>query len=82
MSLDELVRAIVREELAAAEAKAAGAPPRLLDVDAARAALGGISRPTIYALIQSGKLRTIKVSRRRFVPESAIAEYLGTGSAA
>jgi excisionase family DNA binding protein len=35
-----------------------------------------ISRWTLYNLIRSNQLRTIKIGRRRLVPASAIAECL------
>lgn len=36
-----------------------------------------LSRTTVYRLIWSGSLRTVKVGSRIRIPESAIAEYLG-----
>jgi excisionase family DNA binding protein len=39
-------------------------------------ALGGLGRTKVYELIASGELRTVKIGRRRFVPVSAIAEYV------
>lgn len=36
--------------------------------------LGGISRATIYELINSGELRTVKLGGRRLVPAEAIHE--------
>jgi excisionase family DNA binding protein len=39
-------------------------------------ALGGLGRTKIYELITSGELRTVKIGRRRFVPASAIEEYV------
>jgi excisionase family DNA binding protein len=51
--------------------------PVLLPVypDAGKA-LGGLGRTKIYELITSGQLRTVKIGRRRFVPASAIEEYV------
>jgi excisionase family DNA binding protein len=52
-------------------------------VDEAAEALR-ISRDTIYELIRSGRLRTIKLGARRLVPVVALHEYvsgeLGAGS--
>ena len=48
---------------------------RLNPLEAAMERLN-LSRSTIFALIGSGKLRTVKVGRRRLVPESAIGEFI------
>lgn len=45
-------------------------------IRAARQLLGGIAQPTIYRLIASGKLRTFRVGRRRFVSDDAIRDYI------
>jgi excisionase family DNA binding protein len=39
-------------------------------------ALGGLGRTKVYELITSGQLRTVKIGRRRFVPASAVEEYV------
>lgn len=39
-------------------------------------ALGGLGRTKVYELITSGELRTVKIGRRRFVPASAVEEYV------
>jgi excisionase family DNA binding protein len=76
MTTDRLDRALLelaaalREELAEA---ASGTPERLLDIPSAAAALG-IGRTRLYAELDSGQLRSVKVGRRRLVPSSAIAE--------
>lgn len=51
--------------------------PVLLPVypDAGKA-LGGLGRTKVYELITSGELRTVKIGRRRFVPASAVEEYV------
>jgi excisionase family DNA binding protein len=41
----------------------------------------GISRTGIYELIAAGKLRTVKIGRRRFVPREAIEEFIAGLSA-
>lgn len=37
-----------------------------------------ISRDSIYELIRSGELRTIKVGARRLVPVIALSEYIAS----
>jgi excisionase family DNA binding protein len=71
-ALTELAAAI-REEVAAAAV--APAPDRLLDVDEAGATLG-IGRSATYAELGAGRLRSIKVGRRRLIPAAAIAAYI------
>lgn len=36
----------------------------------------GVGRSTVFALMASGELRSVKVSRRRLVSEAAICEYI------
>jgi excisionase family DNA binding protein len=57
-----------------AEEVAAGVA-RLNSIEATMARLG-IGRSTVFAAIGSGQLRSVKVGRRRLVPESAIAEFI------
>lgn len=54
---------------------AAASMTRLHPVEATmeRLALG---KSTVYALIRSGELRSVKVGKRRLIPESAIAEFI------
>jgi excisionase family DNA binding protein len=50
-------------------------PPRCLRVeDAAR--LLNVGRSTAYDLIRSGRLRSVKIGRRRLVPRDALEELL------
>jgi excisionase family DNA binding protein len=39
-------------------------------------ALLGMSRTVIYEQIRSGRLRSVKQGRARFIPAAAIAEYV------
>ncbi len=76
-AVDQLVaaiRATVQAELAA---QAPPEPPRerLLTVDQAAAELG-IGRSRLYEEIGAGRLRSVKVGRRRLVPASAITGYI------
>jgi len=68
-ALAEAILAAVRAEAAPHGAE----PEQLLSIDRA-AALAGVGRTTIYAEIGAGRLRSIKVGRRRLVPASAMAE--------
>ena len=52
-------------------------PAVLCDVDEAAEALR-LSRSSIYELIRSGQLRTVKQGRRRLVPVTALAEYVAS----
>lgn len=56
---------------------AATVVPVVYRVDEAAEALR-ISRDTIYELIRSGRLRTIKVGSRRLVPLVALTEYIAS----
>lgn len=51
------------------------APDQLHPVPAACERLG-IGRSQLYCLMGSGELRSVKVGRRRLIPESAIAAYI------
>ena len=51
--------------------------PVLYRVDEAAAALR-LSRSSVYELIRSGQLRTVKQGRRRLVPVAALAEYVAS----
>ena len=65
--------AALLEELRAAIGP--GTPDRLLSIPEAAQALGGIGRTSLYAELQAGRLRSVKVGRRRLVPSSAVSEY-------
>ena len=68
----ELIAAII--EITAEAERPASDVERLLDVPAACRAMN-LGRTAVYAEIAAGRLRSIKVGRRRLVPASAIAEY-------
>lgn len=65
---DEIISALEREEQAEQ-------PDRLLSIDAACEALGGVARSTLYRELSAGRMRSVKVAGRRMIPSSAIAEY-------
>jgi excisionase family DNA binding protein len=49
--------------------------PRLHSIKQATFELG-IGRSALYELIAAGKLKTVKVGRRRLVPREAIEEFI------
>ena len=49
--------------------------PRLQPVETVMERLD-LGRSTVYSLIRSGDLRSVKVGKRRLVPESALAEFI------
>jgi excisionase family DNA binding protein len=51
------------------------APKLALSIVEAGAALG-VSRPTIYVMIQRGQLRTVLIGRRRLIPVSELERIL------
>lgn len=52
----------------------------LYSIEEARSLLGGISRITIYALLNSGELASVIIGRRRFVPAGAITAFIASNS--
>lgn len=42
----------------------------------------GICRANVYGLLSSGELRSVKIGRRRLVPEQAIIDFIATLEAA
>jgi excisionase family DNA binding protein len=49
--------------------------PQLLSVEATGQQLS-VSPWTVFQLIREGKLQSVKIGKRRLVPESAIADYI------
>lgn len=37
----------------------------------------GVGRSTLYGLMNSGQLRSVKIGKNRLIPESAIVEFIG-----
>jgi excisionase family DNA binding protein len=54
-------------------------PDRLLSIPDAADALG-IGRSRLYVEISAGRIRTVKVGRRRLVPSTAVRDYIGTAA--
>jgi excisionase family DNA binding protein len=52
-----------------------GDDPRLRSIKQATFELG-IGRSVLYELIAAGKLKTVRVGRRRLVPREAIEEFI------
>jgi excisionase family DNA binding protein len=73
-ALAELVEAL-REDLRTEAEAGPRAPDRLLSIPEAADALG-IGRSALYAELQAGRVRSIKVGRRRLVPASAVADRI------
>lgn len=76
--LDALADLLV-ERVAAKLAERRAEPERLLDVAEAARRLG-IARSTLYSLIAAGRIATVKLGRRRLVPEGAIDQLLREGA--
>jgi len=54
-----------------------GKPERLLlPYDEARAALGGISRTTLWQLVNQGQIVRVNVGRRGFITAKSIDAYI------
>lgn len=51
-------------------------PQRLLYTPDNAGAILDVGRTTIYALIQSGELKSVKIGRCRRIPASALEDYI------
>ncbi len=71
-AVTELVAAL-RDEFAAERPPSERKPDQLLSIEQAARALG-IGRTALYSEIGAGRIRSVKVGRRRLVPSSAIGE--------
>lgn len=78
-ALRELAEAL-REELRTEAEAGPRTPDQLHDLTTA-AGLMSLGRSRLYAEIGAGRLRTVKVGRRRLVPASAIADYIERAAA-
>lgn len=52
-------------------------PGRLNQLDDVMARLG-VGRSTVFGLLASGRLRSVKIGRRRLVPEQALIDFIAT----
>jgi excisionase family DNA binding protein len=50
-------------------------PPTLHEIDAVLLRLG-VKRSTLFDLLKSGQLRSVKLGQRRLIPESAIVDFI------
>jgi len=71
-AVTELVEAL-RDEIAVEAHPSGREPDRLLSIEQAAQALG-IGRTALYSEIGAGRVRSVKVGRRRLVPSSAISD--------
>jgi excisionase family DNA binding protein len=78
LALAELVDALRDEARSAAPAR--DAPDRLLSV-AETADMLGVGRSALYGELQAGRIRSIKLGRRRLVPSGAITAYINEKAA-
>jgi len=76
-ALAELVEAL-REEVRTEAAADPRVPDRLLSVTEASHELG-IGRSALYAELGAGRVRSIKIGRRRVIPSSAIRDRVESG---
>lgn len=79
VAVSELVEAL-REAARMEAATSPRAPDRLYSIDEAAAALN-LGRSLLYSEIAAGRLRSIKVGRRRLIPAAAIATYIERAAA-
>jgi excisionase family DNA binding protein len=63
----------LRDEIAVEARPSEREPDHLLSIEQAAQALG-IGRTALYSEIWAGRIRSVKVGRRRLVPSSAISE--------
>ena len=57
--------------------------PRLLvPIPTVCTELGGVSRPTVYALVNRGELVKVNIGRRGFITGESLAAYVGRLSGA
>jgi excisionase family DNA binding protein len=38
-----------------------------------------VGRSTVFGIVASGELRSVKIGRRRLIPESALLDYIAAG---
>lgn len=48
----------------------------LNNIEQASEKLGGLGRTRLFELLRTGELRSVKIGRRRMIPDSSIAQYI------
>ncbi|MCA9241420.1 MAG: helix-turn-helix domain-containing protein [Planctomycetales bacterium] len=49
---------------------------QLNNIERAREKLGGLGRTRVFELLRTGQLQSVKIGRRRLIPDSAIQRYI------
>lgn len=49
---------------------------QLNSIEAASEKLGGLGRTRVFDLLRTGELASVKIGRRRMIPDSAIRQYI------
>lgn len=75
MDIETAVRGLVDAIRAELTPTTTPEPDRLLSIPEATEALG-IGRSMLYQEINGGRIRTVKVGRRRLVPSGAVRDYM------
>ena len=52
--------------------------PLVVSIEGTRAALGGVSRQTVYNFINEGKIKTAKIGARRLVVFESIKDFIAS----
>jgi len=52
-------------------------PPRLLSIPRAARELG-VCRTVVYELLRDGKIKSVKIGRRRLIPHDAVEAFIAT----
>jgi hypothetical protein len=49
---------------------------QLNNIEEAQQKLGGLGRTRLFHLLQTGELQSVKIGRRRFIPDSSLQQYI------
>lgn len=53
-------------------------PRRLITIEDAQSALGGIGRSTLYGLVNRGRITKVNIGRRGFITAESIDAYVAS----